>query len=77
MNKKAQLKYALNKTLCEMSFYEFFKQAWHIVEPAIELSSNWHHKYICDALQEEAQRIIEKKQKTKDIIINVPFRSTK
>ena len=77
MNKKAQLKYALNKTLCEMSFYEFFKQAWHIVEPAIELSSNWHHKYICDALQEEAQRVIEKKPKTKDIIINVPFRSTK
>tara|TARA_R110000803_G_scaffold47989_1_gene99818 strand:+ start:413 stop:1849 length:1437 start_codon:yes stop_codon:yes gene_type:complete len=77
MNKKAQLKYALNKTLCEMSFYEFFKQAWHIVEPAIELSSNWHHKYICDALQAEAQRVIDKKQKTKDIIINVPFRSTK
>ena len=60
-----------------MSFYEFFKQAWHIVEPAIELSSNWHHKYICDALQEEAERIIAKKPKTKDIIINVPFRSTK
>ena len=77
MNKKSQLKYALNKTLCEMSFYEFFKQAWHIVEPAIELSSNWHHKYICDALQEEAERIIAKKPKTKDIIINVPFRSTK
>lgn len=77
MNKKQELKYALNKTLCEMSFYEFFKQAWHIVEPAIDLSSNWHHKYICDALQEEAERIIAKKPKTKDIIINVPFRSTK
>jgi hypothetical protein len=77
MNKKEELKYALNKTLCEMSFYEFFKQAWHIVEPAIQLSSNWHHKYICDALQEEAERIIAKKPKTKDIIINVPFRSTK
>jgi len=77
MNKKQELKYALNKTLCEMSFYEFFKQAWHIVEPAIQLSSNWHHKYICDALQEEAERIIAKKPKTKDIIINVPFRSTK
>ena len=77
MNKKQELKYALNKTLCEMSFYEFFKQAWHIVEPAIDLSTNWHHKYICDALQEEAERIIAKKPKTKDIIINVPFRSTK
>ena len=77
MSSKEQLKYALNKTLCEMSFYEFFKQAWHIVEPAIDLSSNWHHKYICDTLQQEAERIIAKKPKTKDIIINVPFRSTK
>ena len=77
MSNKEQLKYALNKTLCEMSFYEFFKQAWHLVEPAIDLQTNWHHKYICNALQEEAERIIAKKPKTKDIIINVPFRSTK
>ena len=73
MNKKQELKYALNKTLCEMSFYEFFKQAWHIVEPAIELSSNWHHKYICDALQAEAERIIAKKQKTKDSKVSAIF----
>ena len=77
MTNKSELKYALNKTLCELSFYEFFVQAWHIVEPAIDLSKNWHHKYICDTLQAEAERIIAKKQKTKDIIINVPFRSTK
>ena len=75
-NKKA-LKFALNKKLCEMSFYEFFKQAWHVVEPAVPLSTNWHHKYICDILQEECERIIAQKPKTKDIIINVPFRSTK
>ena len=75
-NKKA-LKFALNKKLCEMSFYEFFKKAWHVVEPAVPLSTNWHHKYICDTLQAECERIIEQKPKTKDIIINVPFRSTK
>ena len=60
-----------------MSFYEFFKQAWHVVEPAVPLSTNWHHKYICDILQNECERIIAQKPKTKDIIINVPFRSTK
>jgi len=77
MSKNKHLKYALNKTLCELSFYEFFQQAWHTVEPSVPLSTNWHHKYICDTLQEECERIIEGKQKERDIIINVPFRSTK
>jgi len=71
------IKFALEKKLCELSFYEFFKRAWHIVEPSIELSTNWHHKYLCDILQEEAERIIANKPKTKDIVINIPFRSTK
>tara|TARA_R110002051_G_scaffold324662_1_gene423013 strand:+ start:438 stop:1883 length:1446 start_codon:yes stop_codon:yes gene_type:complete len=71
------LRFALEKKLCEISFYEFFKKAWHIVEPSIELSTNWHHKYLCDILQEEAERIIANKPKTRDIIINIPFRSTK
>ena len=68
---------ALNKKLCELSFYEFFQQAWETVEPSVPLSTNWHHKYLCDILQEEAERITEGKEKTKDIVINVPFRSTK
>ncbi|HAT64439.1 MAG TPA: terminase, partial [Flavobacteriaceae bacterium] len=57
--------------------YEFFKQAWHIVEPSVPLSTNWHHKYLCDILQEEAKRITEQRPKTRDIVVNVPFRSTK
>mgnify|MGYP000312301521 FL=1 len=77
MKNKKLLKFALQKKLCEMSFYEFFKAAWIVVEPAVPLSTNWHHKYICDTLQEECERIIAQKPKTKDIIINVPFRSTK
>ena len=77
MTNKKLLKFALKKKLSEMSFYEFFKAAWVVVEPAVPLSTNWHHKYICDTLQEECERIIAQKPKTKDIIINVPFRSTK
>ena len=77
MTKKALLKFALEKKLCEMSFYEFFKAAWIVVEPAVPLSTNWHHKYICDLLQTECERVIAQEPKSKDIIINVPFRSTK
>jgi hypothetical protein len=50
MTNKALLKFALEKKLCEMSFYEFFKAAWIVVEPAVPLSTNWHHKYICDII---------------------------
>ena len=71
------LKFALEKKLCELSFYEFFQKAWHIVEPSIKLSTNWHHKYLCDTLQEECERIIANRVKSKDIIINIPFRATK
>ena len=77
MTNKKLLKFALEKKLCEMSFYEFFKAAWIVVEPAVPLSTNWHHKYICDLLQQECERVIAQKPKDKDVIINVPFRSTK
>ena len=59
------------------NFYFFFKESWHILEPATELQTNWHHKYICDVLQHEIERIGRKEAKTRDIIINIPFRSTK
>jgi hypothetical protein len=71
------IKFAIEMKLAEMSFYDFFKLSWHIVEPSVPLSTNWHHKYLCNTLQEEAERIIEGRPKTKDIVINVPFRSTK
>ena len=75
--KNDPIKFAIEQKLCEMSFYDFFKYSWHIVEPSVPLSTNWHHKYLCNTLQEEAERIIEGRPKTKDIVINVPFRSTK
>jgi len=62
MKNKKLLKFALEKKLCEMSFYEFFKAAWIVVEPAVPLSTNWHHKYICDTLQEECERIIRQEE---------------
>lgn len=59
------------------NFYFFFKESWHILEPATDLETNWHHKYLCDVLQHEIERIGEKRPKTLDLVINIPFRSTK
>lgn len=59
------------------SFYEFFVAATKVLYPQIEWSYNWHFKYIADLLEAEVRRIIKKKEKTKDLIINLPFRSGK
>ena len=61
------------------NFYFFFKESWHILEPATDLETNWHHKYICDILQHEIERIGRKEPNNgnSDLIINIPFRSTK
>ena len=54
---RQQLLKAMEKAVCEKSFYEFFVKAWDIAEPAVPLSTNFHHKYLCDILQKEAERI--------------------
>lgn len=71
------MKEALKRKLCEMSYFEFFKEAFKVVEPAVDLDINWHHKYICQVLQKEAERISRGEDKTQDLIINVPFRASK
>lgn len=65
------------KRACEREFYEFVKRAWHIVEPKTPFIDNWHFFYLCNLLQEEIERIVACRPKTKDIIINIPPRSSK
>lgn len=57
--------------LCQKSFYYFFKEFWDevILE---EFKDNWHIKYLCDILQEVGFKLRDRRQKDKDIIINVP-----
>lgn len=67
----------LKKKIYEKSYYEFFKVAYAVLLPGETYSDNWHIKYLCDRLQQEAFRIKEKRIKKKDIIINIPYRSAK
>lgn len=67
----------LSKEIFSSSFFEFFKVAYCQLHPNQPLDLNWHHKVICDRLQEETFRILEGRPREKDLIINVPFRSTK
>jgi predicted phage terminase large subunit-like protein len=61
----------------ERSYYEFFKEAWDILEPGTPLRDNWHIKYLCDRLQVEVERLGRRQKKKKDLIINISPRSLK
>lgn len=67
----------LQKSILKSSFHEFFKWSFTVLLPNDKLEDNFHIKYICDLLQEEQFRIERKEEKDKDIIVNIPPRSTK
>ena len=71
--KKIRLKKELRKRQVTASFHEFVLDAFGIINPNDKLKSNWHIKYICDALQSEVERINKGEKKTKDIIIERSF----
>lgn len=68
---------AVEARLCKNSYYEFFKLAWHIIEPNRPLVDNWHIKYLCDVAEDEVRRIAAGEPKEHDYIINIPFRALK
>jgi len=67
----------LERRECEESYYQFFLNAWGVLEPHTSLVKNWHIEYLCDALQKEIERIAASKPKTKDLNLNIPPRSAK
>lgn len=60
-----------------LTLFNFFKEAFQVLEPGTPLQLNWHHKVIADALQAETYRILKGEKSWGDLVINVPFRSTK
>lgn len=72
-----QLMRELARDLFKDSYYEFFKAAYKVLLPDEQYIDNWHIKYLCDTLQREAIRVKEGKEREKDLIINVPFRTAK
>ena len=82
MIRKPKLKYInvkkeIQKEIYRRSFYDFVQWVAILLEPNTNWKWNFHHEYICDLLQKETERIKKGKPKTKNLIINVPFRSSK
>lgn len=63
--------YLIIRELCNRSFFEFFKFFWpeYSSEP---LQLNWHIEYICNQLQEMAERVGKRLPKEYDLYINIP-----
>lgn len=73
----SRIEISLERKIYQKSYYEFFKVAFAQLHPGQDYDDNWHIEYLCGVLQKEAERIMAKKPRDKDIIINMPFRSAK
>lgn len=73
----SRLELALEREIYKKSLYEFYKVAFCQLHPGVDYDENWHAEYICGVLQAEFERIQRKEVRIRDIIINVPFRSSK
>jgi len=73
-----KLELELTRDIFKGSFYQFYLMAYAQLHPGEDYDDNWHAKYLCDILQEEFNRIMVRKEpRDKDIVINMPFRSSK
>ena len=61
----------IEKEICKKSYYEFLKRFWSTIITE-DLVDNWHIQYLCNELQKVGERIIERKEKEYDLIINIP-----
>lgn len=65
------------KDLCQNNLFAFFTEFWPIIEPAKELTTNWHIKELCEKLQTHAERVSKRLPRDKHLIINIPPGTTK
>ncbi len=77
MNIDEGLELELKRELYRESYYEFFKWCFSILFPNEAYHDSFHVKYLCDVYQAEIERIIRKEPKQKDIIVNIPPRTSK
>ena len=77
MNFSEDFELEIKRQVYRESYYEFFKWAFEILHPNQKYRDAPHIKYLCDLLQSEIERIVRGEPKTKDIIVNIPPRTSK
>ena len=66
----------LVRSISKQSFFEFLKEFWDVIIPEDPVW-NWHIEYLCNELQEVAERVFAGEPKKHDLIINISPASTK
>lgn len=70
-----------NRVLCKRNLSRFVRQAWHVVEPGIDIVWNWHIDAVCKHLQAVTRAITNPKlpederqpgPEIRRLIINIP-----
>ena len=66
----------LIQSICKESLFETLKEFWEeiITESPVW---NWHIQFLCDELERIGKRVLERKPKEYDLIINIPPGTTK
>ena len=73
----SDLEIALKRTVFKNSYFEFFKWSFKILFPSERYEDNFHVKYLCDIYQAEIERMLRREEKDRDIIVNIPPRTSK
>lgn len=72
-----ELELELKRLIFTDSYYEFFKWSFVILFPNEKFEDTFHIRYLCDLYQVEVERIIRKEERTSDLIVNIPPRTSK
>lgn len=74
---KQQLRLSIEAEIYKRSLYDFFIASSKILYPQVDWKYPTFYKYICEQLQTEVERVINKEDKQYDFIYNLPFRAGK
>lgn len=66
----------LKAELCKRSLYQFTQEFWGECDTSVPVW-NWHIEYLCNEIQDDIIRVINKSGKLNDIIVNICPGSTK
>lgn len=67
-----ELELSLKREIYKKSYHEFFKFCFQLLFPSEKYEDSPHIEYLCGYLQAEAERMMRREEKGRDIIINIP-----
>lgn len=72
------VKFEISKKICEKSYFHFFQESWHVLEPSNELKISPYIEYLCNEIQFYVEYLIKgEKPPIDELIINIPPATSK